>query len=243
MHAQVWGEQPVPPPLEAKVCRWSSDPLFLGAFSVGAAARSALPAHSVLSARDSATPRPSDLKLRPRPRPLPPPAPPRLLLAARTRAVRLFAKVIPPNALRDGHSRLQEPVGPIHFAGEACHARYSGFAHGALLSGRDAAAAIAAALASAPPERADCSLFKPLDGARRAVQGAALTLREPSSGTSSPSVRSGRSGRSEGGANGAGGGSSATTPKGSALSLAGLSLRELAARFTAATPTVAAHNR
>lgn len=34
LFALVWGEAPVPPPLEARVCRWGSDPLFMGAYAV-----------------------------------------------------------------------------------------------------------------------------------------------------------------------------------------------------------------
>jgi hypothetical protein len=30
----VWGEQAVPDPIAVHVCRWSTDPLFMGAFSV-----------------------------------------------------------------------------------------------------------------------------------------------------------------------------------------------------------------
>jgi len=86
----VWGEQPVPAPLSVRVCRWTTDPDFCGAYSV-----------------------------------------------------------IPPHALQGGFAQLQEPVGPIHFAGEAFHERYSGFLHGAFLSGEDAARRIVAALESA----------------------------------------------------------------------------------------------
>lgn len=42
-------------------------------------------------------------------------------------------------ALRDGFGSLAAPVGPLFFAGEATHARYSGYLQGALLSGEDAA--------------------------------------------------------------------------------------------------------
>ncbi|CAE7831789.1 PAO4 [Symbiodinium sp. CCMP2592] len=48
---------------------------------------------------------------------------------------------------QDRHS-LAEPVGPLHFAGEATHDRYPATVHGALLSGRRAAAEILAKLSS-----------------------------------------------------------------------------------------------
>jgi hypothetical protein len=77
------------------------------------------------------------------------------------------AQAIPPNALQSGHARLRAPVGPIHFAGEAFHERYSGFLQGAYLSGEESARAIASALAQAPPERSDASqYFKPLLSSR-----------------------------------------------------------------------------
>jgi len=111
---------------------------------------------------------------------------------------RIRAQVVPPNALRGGYKRLQEPVGPIHFAGEAFHARYPGSAHGAYLSGCEAASAIVAALARAPPPEPFSSPFcSKLDSARRHAS------HNPSSGTSSPSVRS----------DGAGSGSVASTPR------------------------------
>jgi hypothetical protein len=97
--------------------------------------------------------------------------------------------VIPPNALRDGHRRLAEPVGPIHFAGEAFHERYSGFLHGAYLSGIRAARAIAEALASAPADRADGgALFKSLADDERQPRP-----HQQSSSASSPARSDGRS--------------------------------------------------
>ncbi|KAJ1638365.1 flavin-containing amine oxidoreductase-domain containing protein [Pavlovales sp. CCMP2436] len=127
LFGHVWAEQAVPPPLAVHVCRWSTDPLFLGAFSV-----------------------------------------------------------IPPNALRASQAqKLQVPVGPIYFAGEACHARYSGFLHGAYLSGIEAARSIAASLASNPPERNNASLFKSIAGARRVHSPAAASPGTPGSRTPS----------------------------------------------------------
>ena len=76
-------------------------------------------------------------------------------------------QAIPPNALQFGHARLRAPVGPIHFAGEAFHERYSGFLQGAYLSGEESAREIAQALAQAPPDRSDASMFfKPLTASR-----------------------------------------------------------------------------
>ncbi|OLP83484.1 Lysine-specific histone demethylase 1-like 3 [Symbiodinium microadriaticum] len=48
---------------------------------------------------------------------------------------------------QDRHA-LAEPVGPLHFAGEATHDRYPATVHGALLSGRRAASEILAKLSS-----------------------------------------------------------------------------------------------
>lgn len=137
----VWGEQAVPDPIALQVCRWSTDPLFMGAFSVRrrASMHAAPPAHR---ARDCS---------------------PRFSPRIHARA----AQAIPPNALQFGHARLRAPVGPIHFAGEAFHERYSGFLQGAYLSGEEAAREIASALAQAPPDRSDASLlFKPLMASR-----------------------------------------------------------------------------
>lgn len=37
------------------------------------------------------------------------------------------------------HDCLTAPVGPVYFAGEACSAKYYGYIHGALISGKETA--------------------------------------------------------------------------------------------------------
>ena len=59
--------------------------------------------------------------------------------------------LLPVGCPMDVFDSLSRPVGDgrVWFAGEACHARYSGFLHGALLSGEEAAARLADELLSA----------------------------------------------------------------------------------------------
>lgn len=78
-------------------------------------------------------------------------------------------QVIPPNALSGGFDKLQQPVGPIHFAGEAFHERYSGFVHGAYLSGVSAAEAMAERLASAPARSPEAARTPPGRGAQHSA--------------------------------------------------------------------------
>ena len=83
---------------------------------------------------------------------VPPPAVVRVCRWATQPLFRGAYSFLPTGSLPNGWNHLQQPMhgGRVWLAGEAIHERYSGYLHGALLSGREVAARVHASLNPAP---------------------------------------------------------------------------------------------